>query len=491
MSRVDVPLSVVRLLTLVGRHRILTVAGAAPQERRTVRGATRRVVDALVEGPKRRPTGSRSERTMTRIACLTLACLVATTPPSSARRQQSTLFATGANAMAVLSVTTADACPGGSAARASALGVWVEGRYDHELLLFPGSGRDRYETLIGPFAAGRHSVELRPSAFWKPAPCLRTGTAAVSVVEANQPRQVFLRHAPVIELRADTVGEQTDVPLFEYVEDLAQDGVRTLRYTVVFSNEDGGTQTRALFARWGRVADIEQVYDVSLRGNQVVREDFQGPDHEIREFNGRRRGAAPVLLVATLNNMVTDRGRGIAAVRPVPDATDLSGATRESTLDSRPWAYRVMEEEMAAEGRIAAEAPNDDRWLRVAPGPREHLYLEARITRAHAAVAAWARDRNGRRFWSHYERATLAIDRNGWVRTAVAIGADPGSRVVEVGWACLPVPGDAAPGSCVIEATRAFAFGSGWTPGSNLVSPATLELRAGQEAALPGVRPAK
>jgi hypothetical protein len=417
--------------------------------------------------------------------CLAAACVTAAVV-SGAVRQPRAAFTTGPAAMAVVSLAATDACVGVASAtrRASAVAVWVDGRYDHELLLFPGSGRNRYDTLLGPLGAGRHDVNLRHSAFWEPSPCLQTGDPAVDVVDAGQRRHALLQRAPVLELRADTVGEQTDLPLFEYVEELIEDGVRQLRYTVVFSHEDGGTQTRALFARWGRTADIEQVYEASLRGGQVVKEAFQGPDHETLQFRGRRRGGVPILLVATLNNMVSDRGRGIAPVRPVPESVDLSKATRESTLDSRPWAYRVMGHELAAEGRISPHAPNDDRWLRVAPDPREHLYLEARLTLDHAVAAAWARDRNGRRFWSHYGRDSLTINRTGWVRTAIAVGPDPGSGVVETGWACLRASDDQAPGSCVIEATRAFVFGQDWTPGPNVVEPATLKLRAGEEASL-------
>jgi hypothetical protein len=422
------------------------------------------------------------------IACVGSAATLAV---SAVPVREAAVFSAGTGAMAVVRVTAADDCRDGAAPRVSAVGVWVDGRYDHELLLFPGSGRDRYDTLLGPFAEGRHTVELRPSEFWKPTACLRPGAHAVSVVEATDPRHHFLRHAPVLELRADTVGEQNDGPLFEYVEEIREDGLRRLRYTVVFSNEDGGTQTRALLARWGRTTDIEQVYDAVLRDGRVVREEFQGPDHEIREFDGRRRGAAPVLLVATLNNMVTDRGRGVAAVRPVPESVDLSSATRESTMDSRPWVYRVMIAEMTAEGRIAEAAPTDERWLRVAPDPREHLYLEARLTLDHAAVAAWVLDRGGRRSWSHYGRDTLAINRNGWVRTAVGVGPDAASRTAEVGWACIPAAGDAVRGSCVIEAARAFAFTPDWTAGTNLVRHSTLRLRVGEESAVPGATSAK
>jgi hypothetical protein len=300
------------------------------------------------------------------------------------------------------------------------------------------------------------------------------------------------RHAPVLELRADTIGEQTDVPLYAYAERGPAAGF-TWRYSVVFSNEDGGTPTRALLARWGRTTDIEQVYEVTASSGRITREVFQGPDHVTRAFTGRRRGEAPVLLVATLNNMVLDRGRSLAAVRPVPEVVDLSRATRESTMDARPWVYRIMERELAAEGRIAAEAPLDEQWPRVAPGPRSHVYFEARLRLDRAVAVAWVADEAGRRWWSHYGKMPLAIDRDGWVRSAVAPGPDALGSVAAMGWACLAAP-DAKPGgSCEIEASRAFVLTDGDAPGPNLVLPGRFVVKPGEEAtlALATARPAR
>jgi hypothetical protein len=93
-------------------------------------------------------------------------------------------------------------------------------------------------------------------------------------------------------------------------------------------------------------------------------------------------------------------------------------------------------------------------------------------------------DRAGRRLWSHYGRLPLAIDRDGWVRSAVAVGTNPAASVAQVGWACLAVP-DAKPGgSCEIEATRAFTLTSGYGPGANLVIPERFVLKPGGEAKL-------
>ena len=385
----------------------------------------------------------------------------------------------GADAMGLVSIAVIDRCDAAQSRAVSALSVWVDRAYDHEVLLTPGVGRDRYETLAGPLPGGRHVVELRGSAFWPPVDCLQVGGTDVKAIEVGQPRYVALRHAPVLEVRADTVGEATDVPLFMYVEGDAPGGTGALTYTTVFSNEDGGTQTRALLARWGRATDIEQIYDVRLRGSVVEREDYQGPDHEIRAFRGRRRGAAPVLLVATMNNMVTDRGRGIASVRLVPVAVDLAESTRESVMDDRPWAYRVMARELAAEGRIQPDAPVDGRWMNRIPDPRSYVYLEARLKLERSVVAAWVRDGQGRRFWSHHERLPMAIGRDGWVRTAVAVGPDPAPAIAEMGWACLAAPDETGEGTCDIEATRAFVLGADYRPGVDLAVPSVFHLAAG------------
>ena len=61
-----------------------------------------------------------------------------------------------------------------------------------------------------------------------------------------------MAHAPALWLRSDTIGTATDLPLAMYAEDMRVDGTGVLRYTIIFSNEDGGTATPALLARWGR-----------------------------------------------------------------------------------------------------------------------------------------------------------------------------------------------------------------------------------------------
>ena len=67
-------------------------------------------------------------------------------------------------------------------------------------------------------------------------------------------------NAPILFARLNTVGKFSDIPLLLYCERLQENSEPVLQYTVIFSNEDGGTSTRALMARWGRSTDIEYVY---------------------------------------------------------------------------------------------------------------------------------------------------------------------------------------------------------------------------------------
>jgi hypothetical protein len=395
--------------------------------------------------------------------------------------------------MAVVTADLSDTCAPAADIRATAFGVWVDGNYVHEAPAFAGAGQPRLETLVGPLPPGPHTIDFRPSSNWAPVPCLRVVAPVVRLAGPGTPAYTQLRFTPTLELRADTVGENTDVPLYAYVEKTKQGELDVLTYTTVFSNEDGGTPARALYARWGRATDIEQVYEVTLRGKLITREEFQGPDHEIRPFEGRRKGGAPVLLVATLNNMVTDRGRGLVRVRLAPAPVTLDHATRESTLDDRPWAMRVMAAEQVRERRISNdEAPGaggDAAWLKRAPLPERFVYFEARVARPGLAVAAWIDDGRGTRRYSDYGHEKLAVDRDGWVRVAVPAGSAGPAAVVKAGWICRALPADQAEatpaGTCTIDATRVFTISRAGVPGPSLTGPASATLRAGEVLELP------
>ena len=85
--------------------------------------------------------------------------------------------------------------------------------------------------------------------------------------------------------RANTIGKFTDIPLVLYCERLSENGDPFLQYTLIFSNEDGGTSTRALMARWGRTTDVEYVYRAFLNADGSLRRaTIQVEGHKEKEF---------------------------------------------------------------------------------------------------------------------------------------------------------------------------------------------------------------
>src|SRR6185369_6260887 len=99
----------------------------------------------------------------------------------------------------------------------------------------------------------------------------------------------------------------TDPPVFMWYETERTPGSTWYRYSVIFSNEDGGTQTDRLMATWGRTTDIEFVYGVEVdETDRILAEEFQGPGHEVPAFKGTHEGRHPRLWVSTDNNMVSE-----------------------------------------------------------------------------------------------------------------------------------------------------------------------------------------
>ena len=358
-------------------------------------------------------------------------------------------------------------------AAVGALTLKVDDKESQQVLLTPGTGRTSYEALVGPLTAGPHRITLDRSALWNWPPGLAIASVTGRIVAAASDEDVVLRYSPTLGIRADTVGTASDLPLLMYAEDDRRDGRGWIRYSVIISNEDGGTPPPALMARWGRTTDIELVYEVEVDGARIVSDRFQGPDHEVRAFAGTREGQHPQLLVATLNNMFIDRGKSIANVRPVPRVVNLNRRTRESVMDDSPWIYPLMARELIAEKRIGTQIED----------PREFLYIEAGLALENAAVSVRVGSDAGGWQDSTRGRADLAVNRNGWVRIAVpAPAASPTLK-----WECRAAPG-ASVGSqprCQIEWGRIFRLGKDYLPGENVVSPGKVQMAVGLSEPVP------
>src|SRR5262245_17206566 len=242
---------------------------------------------------------------------------------------------------------------------AAVLVLEVDGRYAQHLVLTRGEAAAEYAVILGPLRAGPHrlrvSLDGKASAAGAgPVTLIAVGPAS-GRNDADLEAQAF---APFLYARPGTVERFSDIPLLTWYEEDRTERGRRLRYSVVFTNEDGGTPVDRLMATWGRTTDIEFVYAVELdEAGRVLGETIQGKGHELVPFAGRRDGRHPLLWVVTDNNMVGDRGTTSVRFGPAPLRADLADRSREAVMDEHPWTYRVSSEEVRREGRVEEGAP--------------------------------------------------------------------------------------------------------------------------------------
>jgi hypothetical protein len=260
---------------------------------------------------------------------------------------------------------------------AAVLRLRLDGRYSQHVVLARGEGAAEYRVSLGTLGPGAHRLALELDVRLSAA---GSRTAHVSGVETEaSPRgsasHELLEHAPILHVRPGALGRFSDVPLVMWAEtDATARGTR-VRYSVVFSNEDGGTPPDRLMATWGRLTDIEYAYGVEIDASgRILAEEFQGRDHLIQPFAGAREGTHPVLHVVTDNNMFAERGGAPERVAPAPVPADLTGVSREAVMDAHPWTYVVSAREARREGRVESGAVPGDGKI---PDPRRFAYLEA------------------------------------------------------------------------------------------------------------------
>jgi hypothetical protein len=310
------------------------------------------------------------------------------------------------------------------------LRVRLDDRYVQHLPV-SRSGVADYSILIGAVAPGEHTLTVGEDAELTPRD-LRGGAVvervAVHQTDATRPEHRPLSLAPFVYARPDTVGRFTDVPLFMWYEiEPTARGTR-YRYSVIFSNEDGGTPADRLMATWGRTTDIEYLYSVEVdAAGAILEEDMQGPKHEVLPYRGRREVRHPLLWVSTENNMVLDSGTTSVRYAPEPVAVSLENVSREVVMDANPWLYEVMSKELKREGKIVAAAPPGNGTI---PDPRRYAYIEGCGTAGDAAVALAIRVAGE---WIASDRGIEAyrITRDGCFRAAVPLPAATDARGID------------------------------------------------------------
>jgi hypothetical protein len=282
-----------------------------------------------------------------------------------------------------------DRCDWGEEGReAAALRLSLDGRYSQHLLLArAASSSSDYRVTLGRVAPGRHrlTIERDPELSANGAGAVSMTDVGIAVLARSDPEFIAQSMAPILFARPNTVGRFTDLPLFMWYEIVPTAHGRQFRYSVIFSNEDGGTPADRLMATWGRTTDIEFVYGVEIDASgRIVAEEFQGPGHEVPPFRGQHEAAHPLLYVSTDNNMVSESGSTRVRYAPAPSRYDLADVSREVVMDDQSWLYPIMAQELRRESKIVDDAPPGNGTI---PDPRRFAYLEACGTVGTGALA--------------------------------------------------------------------------------------------------------
>jgi hypothetical protein len=313
----------------------------------------------------------------------------------------------------------------------AALRIRFDGKYSQHVMLVRGEEAAEYRLTIGAVEAGRHTVQIeRDASLSAPgAADASAGVVALTVVDdAKRDDLLAQSMAPILHARPNTVGKFTDVPILMWYEIVPTPRGRQFRYSVIFTNEDGGTATDRLMATWGRTTDIEFVYGVEVDAQgRVLAEEFQGPGHEVPAFRGTHEERHPLLWVSTDNNMVSESGPTSIRYAPAPERFDLTNVSREVVMDRHPWSYVVAAQEMRREGKVADDAAAGSGKI---PDPRRFVFVEACSDLENAAIAFSVRATvNGMSHWYDSDRGVrdFRIVRTGCFRGGVPLPANAGA----------------------------------------------------------------
>ncbi|MFC4119993.1 hypothetical protein [Nonomuraea zeae] len=327
--------------------------------------------------------------------------------------------------------------------------IYVDNRYATDLVVSGDQPLHR-QLALGRVSAGPHQLRLHFAGERSAAgsTSVRLDGVKVTTYAPGSADYLALRYAPIVHGRANPElgtpdqNATTDTPLIAWHESGpgTAPGRTKLTYSVVWSNEDGGTNTPALMARWGRTTDIEWIYDVEVdeHGNRVAGSDtYQAANHQTLHFSGKYEGDHALLETCTSNNnmcdQVTDPMRfflSALATRPADQA-------REHMMDTNPWTYQIMSKEMIREGKIEAASDTTPATPEVSD-QRNYLYAVVKKTTdrpntgsSWVGVALGVRLKSGATVYvSNHVDPTWSIQRDDTAATTVEL--PPGTTADDI-----------------------------------------------------------
>lgn len=374
---------------------------------------------------------------------------------------------------------------GTQGSESAVVSAYVDGRYASDLVV-PSDQPISRSFSLGHLTAGKHQLRFRFAADRSPkgARSVKLGKVAVRVYGEHTDMGLVLRNAPVLygrnlaALGTPFQSSTTDTPAFEYHEVLpaTTPGHKVLQYSVIWSNEDGGTDSQALMARWGRTTDIEWAYSVEVdaQGEPVADTGiYQAANHQTLKFAGTYEGDRPRLETCTSNNNLCDTVDDPMRFSLAPTQSLPTGQPREYMMDTNPWLYPVMAQEMTREGKIESPTSADTPTL---GDQRTYLYLAVAHTASPSADAGNVGLSVGVRlkgdpklYRSDHSTASWSITREGTAATTVElpVGTTP-DDVEEIVALRTPVLETGA-SLTVSRITRAFFLQDDYLPGTSFI----------------------
>lgn len=309
---------------------------------------------------------------------------------------------------------------------AAVITIFIDGNYNQDVILFAGEKAKlfQYGVFLGKFETGNHKVDITLNRERSPGKIKKDSIAEISfeifATSSNQKNadDMARQYSPFIYARPNSIDKFSDIPLIVYYEILdGPSGSKRIIYSVIFSHEDGGTRGKALMARWGRMTDIEWIYEVNLdaNGNKIT-DIYQGANHETKTFEGKRAfGLHPLFYNATDNNNFADSGCSSLRFAPSAVRADLSKGSRETLMEKFPWTYRIMSEEIIRENRIGNDPKDADKIF----DPRDYAYVEIYAEQSSTAISVELDSADGKTNSSDLGIRELRVARKGYFRIAI------------------------------------------------------------------------
>ena len=261
------------------------------------------------------------------------------------------------------------------------LTIFIDGLYNNDIVIYNGSENHTYQQIIGIFLEeGNHTIDVYFD--YNKSSHLATNIHIESkeIIYHNDINidSDALNYSPILYGRnifSWNESSRTDIPLIMYYDINYSNDIKTITYSIIFSNEDSrvGIGLSDMMLSWGRTTDIEWIYEVSLNSQgEIINEIFQGASHTPTIFNGEKLNNHPYLINATANCNFSDTGISDYIFFLPPININTEGHTREYIMDQNPWSYKIMGQELKNENKYE-ENQDPNHWE--LSDVRNYLYI--------------------------------------------------------------------------------------------------------------------